>query len=68
MLRYVQERKLIDLSKLDDFSEEAKKLLIRYTNMPKERAEKLAETMEQKIEYLKMFQEGKNIWKKEKYW
>lgn len=36
MLRYVQERKLIDLSKLDDFSEEAKKLLIRYTNMPKE--------------------------------
>ena len=68
MLRYVQERKLIDLSKLEDFSEEAKKLLINYTNMPKERAEKIAETIEQKIEYLKMFQEGKNIWKKEKYW
>lgn len=68
MLRYVQERKVIDLSKLEDFSEEAKELLIKYTDMPKERAEKIAETINQKIEYLKEFQEGKNIWKKEKYW
>lgn len=68
MLRYVHERNLIDLNKLKGFSEEAEKLLTTYTDMPKERAKKIAGTIDQKIEYLRMFQEGKNIWKKEKYW
>lgn len=27
-----------------------------------------AETIRQRIEYLKLFQQGKKIWKKEKYW
>lgn len=68
MLRYVQERNLIDLNKLKSFSKEAEKLLTTYTRMPKKRAEKIAGTIDQKIEYLRMFQEGKDIWKTEKYW
>lgn len=68
MLRYVHERNLIDLNKLKGFSEEAEKLLTTYTDMPKERAKRIAGTIDQKIEYLRIFQDGKNIWKKEKYW
>ena len=43
-------------------------LLKQYTKMPEERAEKIAETVQKKIEYLQLFQEGKKIWKREKYW
>ena len=43
-------------------------LLEKYTNMPSDRAEKIAQTIVQKVEYLKLFQQGKKIWKKEKYW
>ena len=47
---------------------EAIDLLKQYTKMPEERAEKIAETVQKKIEYLQLFQEGKKIWKREKYW
>ena len=35
--------------------------------MPEERVEKIAETAQKKIKYLQLFQEGKKIWKREKY-
>ena len=68
LLRYVKNKKLIDLDMLDGFSVEVSDLLKRFTNMPSDRAEKIAQTIVQKVEYLKMFQQGKKIWKKEKYW
>lgn len=68
LLRYVENKKLIDLDMLDDFSVEVCELLEKYTNMPSDRAEKIAQTIVQKVEYLKLFQQGKKIWKKEKYW
>ena len=54
--------------KLQDFPKEAEELLAEYTKVSKTRAEKIAETIEKKIEYLRLFQEGKKIWKREKYW
>ena len=36
--------------------------------MPEERVEKIAETAQKKIKYLQLFQEGKKICKREKYW
>ena len=68
MLRYVKNPNLLDLEKLDGFADEVQKLLTRYTDMPDKRAGELAQTVEQKIEYIKMFQQGKKIWKKKKYW
>lgn len=68
LLRYVENKKLIDLDMLDGFSVEVCELLEKYTNMPSDRAEKIAQTIAQKVEYLKLFQQGKKIWKKEKYW
>ena len=68
LLRYVENKKLIDLDMLDGFSVEVCELLEKYTNMPSDRAEKIAQTIVQKVEYLKLFQQGKKIWKKEKYW
>lgn len=53
---------------LDVAPEESEELLRKYTKMPEQRAEKIAETIEQKIEYLQLFLEGKKIWKREKYW
>lgn len=53
---------------LDVAPEESEELLLKYTKMPEQRAEKIAETIEQKIEYLQLFLEGKKIWKREKYW
>ena len=41
---------------------------MKYTDMSDKRAVELAQTVEQKIEYIKMFQQGKKIWKKKKYW
>ncbi len=43
-------------------------LLKEYTDMPKERVNRIADTVKQKIEYLSLFREGKKIWKQEKYW
>ena len=61
LLRYVKNKKLIDLDMLDGFSVEVSDLLKRFTNMPSDRAEKIAQTVVQKVEYLKMFQQGKKI-------
>ena len=33
--------------------------------MPDERAKSISGTVQQKLEYLKLFQQGKKIWKKE---
>lgn len=68
MLSYVKNKNLIDLEKLQGFSEEVKELLTKYTRMPEIRASQIAETVQRKLEYLQLFQEGKKIWKKEKYW
>lgn len=68
MLEYVTDKNLVNLSKLKGFPEEAAKLLKKYTGMPEERADSIAETIRQKTEYLKLFQQGKKIWKREQYW
>lgn len=68
MLRYIRLPIQIDINKLSDFPKEVELLLGKYTEMPKERAWKIAETIRQKIEYLDMFMNGRKIWKKEKYW
>lgn len=68
LLEYAADRMLVNLDKLEGFSEEVSYLLKEYTAMPTERADRIANTVQQKIEYLKLFQQGKKIWKKEKYW
>lgn len=68
MLRYVSHRGLIDTGKLAGFPEEAEQYIRKYTEMSENRIQKIGRTIEQKIEYLKLFQQGKSIWKKEKYW
>lgn len=68
MLQYITNRKMIDLDNLQGFYLEVEELLKTYTNMPEKRAKQIANTIKQKIEYLQLFQEGKKIWKKEKYW
>lgn len=68
MLRYVSAKELIDLEKLDGFSAEVEEILKEHTTMPVSRAEQIARSVEEKIEYLRIFQTGKKIWKKEKYW
>lgn len=68
LLSYVKNKELVDLQKLHGFPEEAEDLLRSYTKMPEQRAVQIAETIRKKIEYLRFFQEGKKIWKPEKYW
>ena len=68
MLFYIKNKELINIQRLQDFPKETEELLLEYTKMPKQRAEKIAETIEKKIEYLQFFQKGKKIWKREKYW
>ena len=68
MLSYVKNKNLVDSRKLQGFPEEVKELLLRYTHMPMERADRIIETIRKKIEYIQLFQEGKKIWKREKYW
>ena len=68
MLRFVSNKQILDLRKLDGFSAEVKEMLKTHTEMSEERANKIAQTVDQKIEYLRIFQKGKKIWKKEKYW
>lgn len=68
LLRYVTDKDLIDLKKLDGFYQEAETLLKKYTKMPEKRAEDIAFTIQQKIEFLRLFQQGKKLWKPEKYW
>lgn len=68
MLQYVTDKELIDLDKLEGLDLEAEELLKNHTKMPKKRAEEIAQTINQKIEFLLLFQQGKKIWKSEKYW
>ncbi len=68
MLRYVKNQEWLDLEKLGGFADEVQRLLVAYTDMPEKRAIEIAQTVEHKIEYLKLFQQGKKIWKKKKYW
>ena len=68
LLRYVTDKELIDLDKLNGFYQEAETLLKMYAKMPEKRAEEIAFTIQQKIEFLRLFQQGKKLWKPEKYW
>ena len=68
MLRYVKRTGLVDLKLLDGFYEEAERMIKEYTDMPETRAAQIACTIRQKMEYLDLFQQGKKIWKMEKYW
>ena len=68
MFRYITEKNLIDLKKLDGFAIEAEELLKRYTKMPPKRACDITQSIQQKIEFLNLFQQGRKIWKAEKYW
>lgn len=68
LLEYVSDKNLTDLGKLKGFSEEVRELLKAFTVMPEERADLIADTVQQKTEYLQLFQQDRKIWKKEKYW
>lgn len=68
MLELVTDKMLVDLNRLEGFSKEVEDILKQYTNMPNARAKRIAQSVEQKIVYLGLFQQGKKIWKKEKYW
>lgn len=68
LLRYVENRELVDLKLLDGFPAEAAKMLEKYTEMPQKRAEAIAGTIEKKMELLQKFQHGAKLWKPEKYW
>ena len=54
--------------RLEHFHAEAEIMLKEYTDMPDKRAKAIADTIRQKIGYLGLFQQGKKIWKREKYW
>ena len=68
MLQFVSNKESVNTDKLEGFAEEVENILKKYTAMPEVRAEQIVKSVEQKIEYLKLFQQGKKIWKKEKYW
>lgn len=67
-LHYVKTDAGVKLESLAHFPEEAEALLKEYTDMTDERATETARTIEEKIEYLNLFFQGKKIWKKERYW
>ena len=67
-LHYVKSDAGVKLEILAHFPEEAEALLKEYTDMTDERAAETARTIEEKIEYLNLFFQGKKIWKKERYW
>lgn len=68
MLKYVENREMFHLDKLQGFSDEVKEMLVKYTKMPEKRAEAIAQTIDEKIEFLHMFQSGADLWKPKKYW
>lgn len=68
LLQYVTNRNLVNTSVLCDFDVLVEQLLSEHTDMPADRAKRIANTVKQKIEYIELFQEGKKIWKREKYW
>lgn len=61
MLRYVEEDMIskLDLDKLEGFSDEAYISLTKYTSMPEQRAREIAETIDEKTDYLRKFSAGK---------
>ena len=67
-LHYVKSDAGVKLERLAHFPEEAELFLIQYTDMTDKRAAETARTIEEKIEYLNLFFQGKKIWKKERYW
>lgn len=67
-LYYVKSDAGVKLERLAHFPEEAEALLKEYTDMTEKRAAETARTIEEKIEYLNLFFQGKKIWKKERYW
>lgn len=67
-LHYVKSDAGGKLERLAHFPEEAEALLKEYTDMTEKRAAETARTIEEKIEYLNLFFQGKKIWKKERYW
>lgn len=67
-LHYVKSDAGVKLERLAHFPEEAEALLKEYTDMTEKRAAETARTIEEKIEYLDLFFQGKKIWKKERYW
>ena len=67
-LHYVKSDVGVKLERLAHFPEEAEALLKEYTDMTEKRAAETARTIEEKIEYLNLFFQGKKIWKKERYW
>jgi 3-oxoacyl-ACP reductase-like protein len=68
MLRYVTDPSWFPIARVEGFSEMVQQMLMEYTEMPADRAEQIAGTVEQKLDYLKQFLSGTKIWKKEKYW
>lgn len=65
LLEYVSKSDLVGIGKLESFPKEVYNLLTYNTDMPDERAKSISGTVQQKLEYLKLFQQGKKIWKKE---
>lgn len=61
-------KNLLEIEVASFRKKEVEQILITSTRMPVERAKQIAETVKQKLEFLKLFQEGKKIWKLEKYW
>lgn len=67
LLRYVKDYSLVNLESLKGFPDKVSQLLSDHTDMPRERAEKIAGTVEQKLQFLDKLYHGKKIWKKEQY-
>lgn len=68
MLRYVRRERWQSFPELEELPGEAVKIFRKYTDMPGERAEKIADTIRQKLYYLRLFLSGTKIWKKERFW
>ena len=68
MLQYVKAPEWFPVEKLEELPGAAEELLKNNTGMPTERAVRIAGTITEKIEYLKLFMSGKKIWKRERFW
>lgn len=68
MLQYVKTPEWFPVEKLAELPCAVEELLGNNTGMPPERAKKIARTIAEKTEYLKLFLSGKKIWKRERFW